>query len=138
MFLCSGDNNDNGGDVSGNNNDRDKIKQTRKIKKFNKKISNYQQKERDSNSQYKNLYNGLAIRRFSPLSHLSPQLKNRITLFMLYHINKKSKKWSLKKKRLLFILYFFSIWFRFIIIFYILLFFILFYHLKYYSSILPN
>ncbi|KAF1876911.1 hypothetical protein Lal_00033836 [Lupinus albus] len=38
-------------------------------------------KERDSNPRYKNSYNGLAIRRFSPLSLLSPTKKKRITKY---------------------------------------------------------
>ena len=76
--------------------------QTQKIQK--KKILTHgrKRKERDSNPRYKNSYNGLAIRRFSPLSHLSPIA---ISIYIVYVRLHNQTKQGLKKDFFVQILY---------------------------------
>lgn len=86
------------------------MKQRGKKKKLhNFKRKKYQiinkRKERDSNPRYKNSYNGLAIRRFSPLSHLSPIQKTKKNYYAYDTSHKqKEQKVGLEKKPSLYLI----------------------------------
>lgn len=106
--------------------------------KKKKKIPNHRRKERDSNPRYKNSYNGLAIRRFSPLSHLS-SIEKIEWLCLCYITKTKTPKkvgfeksfylyliWYLISPPLSFAFLFIIIWIFILSILYLLEFFLLF------------